>query len=213
MKYVKVFYDWLEMCEALDDAEFGSMIRALLTYAESGECGEVVGNARILLPIFKVFVNRETDSYDKKISAARKGGLSKKKQNEAEVSKECLYKEKEKEQDKDKEQDKEQDNEKEKDETGARAREGLSPSKEEIVKYCEKRGNGVDADAFYDYYDANGWMVGKNPMRDWKAAVRNWERHRDIPKSARKGKSFDTNDFFSAALEKSYGAEIVQFYS
>ena len=34
----------------------------------------------------------------------------------------------------------------------------------------------MDAERFVDYYTANGWKVGKNPMKDWKAAVRNWER-------------------------------------
>ena len=52
----------------------------------------------------------------------------------------------------------------------------LPPKMEEVVEYCRERGNGLDARHFLDYYAANGWKVGKNPMRDWKAAVRNWER-------------------------------------
>lgn len=50
------------------------------------------------------------------------------------------------------------------------------PTLEEVQAYCAERGKGVDAQKWYDYYSANGWKVGKNPMKDWKAAVRTWER-------------------------------------
>ena len=49
------------------------------------------------------------------------------------------------------------------------------PSLEAVKAYCRQRGNRVDAAHFVDYYSANGWRVGKNRMRDWKAAVRSWE--------------------------------------
>lgn len=49
------------------------------------------------------------------------------------------------------------------------------PSVAEVRAYCEQRGNGVDPQRFVDYYTANGWMVGKNKMKDWKASVRTWE--------------------------------------
>lgn len=50
------------------------------------------------------------------------------------------------------------------------------PSLEEVKAYCEERKNAVDPVRFLDYYEANGWRVGKNPMKDWKAAVRTWEK-------------------------------------
>lgn len=53
------------------------------------------------------------------------------------------------------------------------------PTLEEVQAYCEERGNNVDAQRFIDYYTANGWKVGKNSMKDWKAAVRTWERSED----------------------------------
>ena len=49
------------------------------------------------------------------------------------------------------------------------------PSLEEVRAYCEERRNGIDPQRFIDYYDSNGWKVGKNPMKDWKATIRNWE--------------------------------------
>ena len=51
------------------------------------------------------------------------------------------------------------------------------PTLEEIRNYCMHRGSTVSAEQFYDYYEANGWNIGKHPMRDWKAALRTWERH------------------------------------
>ena len=51
------------------------------------------------------------------------------------------------------------------------------PTIDEIKSYCEERNNAVNAEAFYDYYESKDWMIGKNRMKDWKAAVRTWERN------------------------------------
>lgn len=50
------------------------------------------------------------------------------------------------------------------------------PSVEDVLTYCQEQGYSVDPEKFIDYYTANGWKVGKNPMKDWRAAVRNWSR-------------------------------------
>lgn len=50
------------------------------------------------------------------------------------------------------------------------------PSVDEVAAYCRERGNGVDAQRFVDFYASKGWKVGSSGMRDWHAAVRNWER-------------------------------------
>ncbi len=60
------------------------------------------------------------------------------------------------------------------------------PSVVDIAAYCQERGKGVDAQHFFDYYEANGWKVGKNPMKDWKAAVRTWERNNKSGSNAAK---------------------------
>lgn len=51
------------------------------------------------------------------------------------------------------------------------------PTIEEIQEYCNLRNNNVNADKFFNYYESVGWKVGKNPMKDWKACVRTWERN------------------------------------
>ena len=60
------------------------------------------------------------------------------------------------------------------------------PTLDDVRTYCLERNNHVDPQRWYDYYSANGWKVGRNPMKDWKAAVRTWERN-DKPKA----QSFD----------------------
>ena len=70
------------------------------------------------------------------------------------------------------------------------------PSLDEVKAYCDERGNNVDPQHFIDHYSARGWMLGKNKMKDWKAAVRTWERnefndgksvHRDAETSTNAG--------------------------
>ena len=51
------------------------------------------------------------------------------------------------------------------------------PSLEDVKAYCIERKNNVDPNKFIDYYESNGWMVGRNKMKDWKAAVRTWEKN------------------------------------
>lgn len=70
--------------------------------------------------------------------------------------------------------DKENKGKKEKGNKGSRFR---APSVDEVRSYCHERGNSVDPERFVSYYESNGWKVGRNPMKDWKAAVRTWERN------------------------------------
>ena len=50
------------------------------------------------------------------------------------------------------------------------------PTVEEVVEYCRARGNSVDAAQFVDFYASKGWRVGNQQMKDWRAAVRTWEK-------------------------------------
>ena len=69
------------------------------------------------------------------------------------------------------------------------------PSISEIKQYCMERNNNIDASQFYDYYESNGWKVGKNSMKDWKACVRTWERNGyDKPIKKKNNKQDALND-------------------
>lgn len=78
------------------------------------------------------------------------------------------------------------------------------PTVEEVKQYCQERNNNVDAETFVDFYECKGWMVGKNKMKDWKAAVRTWERKDNYgrPKTnTNKPTVTDHKDTKSAAME------------
>lgn len=67
---------------------------------------------------------------------------------------------------------------------GAAGKRFTKPSVSEIRDYCDERNNGIDAQEFFDFYEAKGWMIGRSPMKDWRACVRTWEknaRNRNAP--------------------------------
>ena len=62
----------------------------------------------------------------------------------------------------------------------------VPPTIEEVKEYCKTRNNSVDAETFVNFYQSKGWLVGKAKMKDWKAAVRTWERNRQSNNSSSK---------------------------
>jgi len=63
---------------------------------------------------------------------------------------------------------------------GAKKRRFTPPKIDEVAEYCKQRNKGVDAQRFVDFYTAKNWMIGKNKMIDWQAAVRTWEKVESI---------------------------------
>ena len=81
------------------------------------------------------------------------------------------------------------------------------PTAEEVREYCKARRNTVDPEAFVDFYESKGWKVGKEPMKDWKAAVRTWEKRDGAEAKPETAGSFDTEEFFELAMRRTYGNE------
>lgn len=52
----------------------------------------------------------------------------------------------------------------------------IKPKISEVEDYCLERNNNLDAEAFINFYESKGWMVGKNKMKNWKAAIITWEK-------------------------------------
>lgn len=52
----------------------------------------------------------------------------------------------------------------------------VKPTLKEVTQYCIERSNNVNPEKFIDFYEGKGWMVGKSPMKNWKACVRTWEQ-------------------------------------
>lgn len=64
----------------------------------------------------------------------------------------------------------------------------IPPTVDEVRAYCQENGYQVNAEYFVDYYTANGWMAGKNKMKNWQSAVRNWNRREEEKQSPSKPK-------------------------
>jgi hypothetical protein len=77
----------------------------------------------------------------------------------------------------------------------------IPPSVEDVAEYCNSRSNGICAASFIDSYKSKGWMVGKSKMKDWKAAVRTWEKNKKKTE-ANKYYGRHSTDAIKAVIEK-----------
>ena len=184
MTYIKLFVDYLDAIEPLGDAERGRLFTSLLEYARTGEAPQLGGNERFLFPMMRAQIDRdnaamaelsEARSKAGKIGAESKqanAGFAKQNKQMPNLPSKSSY-------------DKDKDKDKDKDESITRARRFTPPTLEEVGNYVRERGASVDAQKFIDFYMAKGWMIGKNPMKDWKAAVRTWENREDTDNSSK----------------------------
>lgn len=79
----------------------------------------------------------------------------------------------------------------------------VPPTLENVIGYCQENGYSVDAQRFIDFYESKGWMVGKNKMKDWRAAVRNWARQ----EKKESGKPAVKNNQFNNFHQRNYDFE------
>lgn len=75
----------------------------------------------------------------------------------------------------------------------------IPPTLDDIKEYCRERNNSVDPEKFYNYYESNGWKVGRNGMKDWRAAVRTWERN-DRSRTSRQRED-EMNSYYDMARD------------
>ena len=178
MKYLKVFTNFMLDMEPLSFDERGRLFTAMLMYAENGAEPGLIGNERFLWGTAKKQIDAQSDSY-KKLCDMNKRNRAKRDEPLPSVTDrdELLLtdtksygplQEKEKEQEQDKETLSIESVKKE-------APCFRPPTEEEVRQYVEEKHFQVDPGRFCAHYSANGWKVGKAPMKDWKAAVRYWE--------------------------------------
>ena len=84
------------------------------------------------------------------------------------------------------------------------------PTLSQITQYCLERNNNVNAEQFFDYYESNGWKVGKNSMKDWKAAVRTWERSEYRKPNSKKNSKEDAINVVNNLMNKLGGVDTEQ---
>ena len=176
-KFLCVYYDQEEAWTQLGDGEAGRLLKALIAYAKRGEEPALTGAERSAWAFLKVQVDANNDSYDAKVSKCREAGkasAAKRQQVSTDVN-----------------ERQQTSTNKNNNDIGSKGR-FAPPTLEEVRTYCQERMNTVDPERFFDYYTSNGWKVGKNPMKDWKAAVRSWEGSNSvIQKSAKSSDSLE----------------------
>ena len=186
-----------EMLASVTGHQVGTIKQALSMFKELGLI-EVLENGAIYMLDIQNFIGKgstEADRqrlYDRRISEERKQNKLTQSRNLEEICKKSTP-EIEIELEKDIEIEKEIHSSAKS--TTTKRKRFEKPTLSQITQYCLERNNNVNAEQFYDYYESNGWKVGKNSMKDWKACVRTWERNGyDRPIKKKNNKQDTLND-------------------
>ena len=178
--YIKVFVDWLDAIEPLGDAERGRLFTSLLEYARTGAVPQLNGNERFLFPMMRAQVARDIAQME--ATSENRGKRKKANEDLSNLSdKSNLSGKRTQEKDKDEDEDEDKDKDEDKEGSPPTPSQFIPPNVIEVRAYCNERKNHVDPQRFVDFYTSKGWMVGKTKMKDWRAAVRTWEKD-DKPK-------------------------------
>lgn len=185
-----IYTDYQEQFELLTDEQAGKLIKAIIEYEKTGKIVELDGMTNMAFSFIKTQLDRDREKWQEekqKRSEAGKRGMSKRwghsKQDNSvtNVTTEDNKNNSVKNEitnitdnvDVDEDVNVEVDvNKKEK----KKRKIFKKPTVKEIQEYCRERHNSINAQYFFDYYESNGWKVGKNAMKDWQATIRNWER-------------------------------------
>ena len=194
MKYLKVFTDFTIDMESLNDAERGRLFVAMLEYAAEGTPPSLQGNERFLWGSAKKMIDAQQKAYEHRCEINRQNGNEPKRiaANRSEslrfvaIGSESLQ---------------EQEQEQEQEQTKRKSNRKFSvPTIEEVKAYCTERNNRVNAEQFVSFYEAKGWKIGNQQMKDWKAAVRTWEQ-REKPKRSFAEREVKDEDFADLFLK------------
>lgn len=182
MKKSIVFYDsWGELIKNLPDEVAGALIKLICQYSFEGKA-EPSGNeiTDAMFAMIKTRLDVDAEAYRETIkrrSEAGKKGMQKRwgnkditENNNVITPHNSVIK------DITKITVNDNDNVNVNDNTNKKREHFVPPSLEDVRGYCRERGNSVDPETFIDFYSAKGWKVGNQPMKDWKACVRTWEK-------------------------------------
>ena len=172
IEYFCCYHSYRMKIAKLSDQEVGRLFRSLLEYSETGETQELTGREAVAFDFIAYDIEQSKKAYAERCRTNAENGKTGGRPKKRELSEKPNGFS---------ETQKSQTNTKTKTETNPpnggekRLSRFRPPTREEIAAYCAERGNNLDAGRIFDHYESNGWMVGKNKMRDWKAAVRGWE--------------------------------------
>ena len=173
----------------MNNEQAGELIKAIYAFQKNPDVVPEDPAIAFVFEIIKQKLEEDNKRYEEVCAARSEGGkkggrpkanASDKKQMVSEESKKSkCFSEKAKKADNDNEYDNDL---KENTLEGVKEKRFAPPTLENVSEYCREMGyTNVDAVCFIDFYTSNGWMVGKNRMKDWKAAVRNWDRREKNP--------------------------------
>lgn len=188
LEYIPFYFSYRKKLEKLSDQEVGRLVRALLEYGETGETEELTGRESIAFDFIADDVSRAKAAYDERCAKNQRNIKKRYAHHDGTTvydgirSNTTVY-----------------ETHQTKDETkdnslppngvsDTRAKRFTPPSADDVSAYVQAQGYHVNADRFVAFYEQKGWMVGKNHMKDWKAAVRTWH-YRDNPKPPAEQKS------------------------
>lgn len=190
--FYRSFYDALKNIPPDDRLK---VYDAIMEYGMYDRDPDLDGVALAIFLLAKPQIDANNKRYENGCKAKKKQTVSETESNTKQDPSECEAKEKEKE----KEKVKVKDNNKI----------FKPPTVDDVRAYCTERGNNVDSQSFVDFYESKGWMIGKNKMKDWKAAVRTWERSEtktrqgETAKLTRDHNNFERRQYDMDALERS----------
>ena len=184
-----MYESWGAAIEKMNNEQAGELIKAIYAFQKNPDVVPEDPAIAFVFEIIKQKLEEDNKRYEEVCAARSEGGkkggrpkanASDKKQMVSEESKKSkCFSEKAKKADNDNEYDNDL---KENTLEGVKEKRFAPPTLENVSEYCREMGyTNVDAARFIDFYTSNGWMVGKNRMKDWKAAVRNWDRREKNP--------------------------------
>lgn len=209
-EYFCAYHSYIKQCKGLSDSELGRLFRALLEYSASGKVPELNGRESVAFDFMSANIDRDAESYNDTCNRNRENISKRYERIRPNTTEYETYQEKEEEKEKEELLKKDISNEISKKST--RQKKFVPPTVEEVEAYCLERKNKVDAAYFVDHYTSNGWKVGKQNMKDWKAAVRTWEKNGYNQPSKKQdavepnGYSFDLEEY-----EKSHKYAVPEF--
>ena len=156
--------DYLNKTAKLTDEEVGRLFRACMRYNATGEEQDLEGRESVAFDFIREDIDRARQAYTAKCETNRRNRQKGIEQtlttvNDSQQTLTAAHNNKNK--------NKNKNNNK---------KVFTPPTTAEVAAYCQERKNSVNPERFIDFYTSKGWLIGKNPMKDWKAAVRTWEQ-------------------------------------
>lgn len=200
-EYVKLWLSYEDYFREYDDASIGAIVRAMLAYRKNGEQPQFEGPERFIWPAIQRDIDESIKAQEAASNAYRENG--KKGGRPPKASGFSETKENQKNQSGFSETKKSQGQGQGQGQgVIPRAKRFTPPTLAEVQSYVAERHSPVDPQEFIDFYASKGWMVGKTPMKDWKAACRNAEKWERFAKKAPQNKPFVGGDVFAEMLEE-----------